>query len=391
MSERLRYFASELLERSGSVVELIDPDGMEVLIPPDVRTTLLLPEMARLGFSSELPEGAQRVGLESDWLERFQGLLGNHGRWVRRRWASKLSPPSNPEKILEHGFFLNNAVFRLEKVHPAWTRYLIMVFRFTALSEEKREGVLRIGINMANGATMDNFLDNLWPELFMEEPEILGPNEGDLPVIEGLPEMWESQKITTVMHRSLPPRVEQNLGRFIQGLKRRQERDSERLHGYFSDMQQEILARMAKDAKGAKEKTPDDSDKYKLRLDSIEREYNSKIVDLRQKYALNVETTFIQGMVLEMPIFRLNLLLRRKKGERRIHLDWNPMVRKLETPPCEYSFTWTQIRTVCDDALHLVSPDAHSGCPQCGKPFCRACYGEKCPKCGQKNPTMVSA
>ena len=187
--------------------------------------------------------------------------------------------------------------------------------------------------------------------------------------------------MATVLHRSLPPRVAQHLGRFIQVLKRRQERDSERLHGYFSDMRKEILARMAKDAKGAKEINPEDAEKYKLRLDSIEREYNSKIVDLRQKYALNVETTFIQGMVLEMPVFRLNLLLRRKKGERRIHLDWNPLVRKLETPPCEYSFTGTPLRTVCDDALHLVSPDAHSGCPHCGKPFCRACHEDHCPKC----------
>jgi glycosyltransferase involved in cell wall biosynthesis len=39
-------------------------------------------------------------------------------------------------------------------------------------------------------------------------------------------------------------------------------------------------------------------------------------------------------------------------------------------------------RVVCDEALHLVSPAGLAVCDGCGKPFCRACYPERCPKCG---------
>ena len=51
--------------------------------------------------------------------------------------------------------------------------------------------------------------------------------------------------------------------------------------------------------------------------------------------------------------------------------------------PCEYSYTWEQPREVCDERLHLVSPEANGPCPHCSKPYCRACHPNKCPKCGK--------
>ena len=50
-------------------------------------------------------------------------------------------------------------------VRPAWTRYLLLTFRCTALSDEKRDSVLRLGINLANGSTLDGMLDRLWQQL----------------------------------------------------------------------------------------------------------------------------------------------------------------------------------------------------------------------------------
>jgi hypothetical protein len=86
-----------------------------------------------------------------------------------------------------------------------------------------------------------------------------------------------------------------------------------------------------------------------------------------------------EGLVLtNRPLFRQ----RRRKGERLFALDWNPLVRRLEQAPCEYSYTWERAREVCDEALHLVSPAGHGPCAQCGRAFCRACHPVKCPKCG---------
>ena len=82
MSE-LQQFVAELLEERGAAVEPVEPEGLDVLAPPDVRETLGLPEIARLGFAAELPPGARRVGLEPDWLDRLGRLLGERGRSSR--------------------------------------------------------------------------------------------------------------------------------------------------------------------------------------------------------------------------------------------------------------------------------------------------------------------
>ena len=383
MSERLRDFAAGFLEQCGAIIERIEPDGLEVLSPAAVREALSLPELARLGFSPELPPGAERVGLESNWLERFQGLLGGRGQWTRLILNPGYTPPSNPERILEHALSLQNATYRLLSAAPARTRYLILVFRYSALSEEKREGIVRIGFNLANGATLDGWMEMLWPMLSARETAPPLQEASGVPAPGDLPEIWAAERLHAILQRALAARVAERLERFVQGLRRRQERDLERLHGYFSDMRQEIRQRAAKGARGAEAEPREEQARQQARLASIEREYRSKVVDLRQKYALNVETTFVQGLVLEMPVHRLAVLIKRRKGERPFHLDWNPAVRRLEAPPCEYSFTWTSERMVCDEALHLVSPEAHAGCPACGKPLCRACHAEKCPKCGK--------
>ena len=76
------------------------------------------------------------------------------------------------------------------------------------------------------------------------------------------------------------------------------------------------------------------------------------------------------------------MLIKRRKARRRLQLDWNPLLRKLETPPCEHTFTTDAARMVCDERLHVVSPAAHGPCPNCQKAYCRACHPLKCPKCG---------
>jgi hypothetical protein len=64
-SNSFRDFASRLMEYEGVLVERIEPEGLEVRAPAPVAKSLQIPELARLGFAAELPEHAERVGLES--------------------------------------------------------------------------------------------------------------------------------------------------------------------------------------------------------------------------------------------------------------------------------------------------------------------------------------
>jgi hypothetical protein len=92
---------------------------------------------------------------------------------------------------------------------------------------------------------------------------------------------------------------------------------------------------------------------------------------------------WVQALDLYVPVQRFDVLIRRRKGERVVHLDWHPLVKAAEPPLCEAGLGLDRVRLVCDDKLHLTEPAGQAPCPSCAKPFCRACSPAACPRCGQ--------
>jgi hypothetical protein len=166
MSE-LRDFVADLLECKGAAVEALDPDGLEVLAPAPLQKAMGWPELARLGFGTERTHGAIPIGLEGDWLERFGALLGDNGRWNERevRPAVAVPAPSDPERVLDRALDLPNAVWRFQGMTATWTRCLMLAFRYTAVSDEKREGLIWLGFNLGTGAVVSDILARLRPTL----------------------------------------------------------------------------------------------------------------------------------------------------------------------------------------------------------------------------------
>ena len=118
------------------------------------------------------------------------------------------------------------------------------------------------------------------------------------------------------------------------------------------------------------------------RAEAIRREYRAKLDDLERQYATRVTVEWVQTLELVVPVHRSTVQIRRRKAERMISLDWNPLARRLEPPVCEATFGMEPARLVCDDKLHLVVTAGLAPCVNCGRPFCRASHGGQCPKCG---------
>ena len=152
---RMQGFVAALLRHEGALVEPIDPEGLEVLAPPPVQHALGIGELTRLGFGTTRPPAAQRVGLEGDWLDRFARLLGSQGRFGRRVVSAPARAPGDLEQVLRQDLVLDNATFRLIDVAPRWTRYLVLDFRASAVSDDKRDWMVRLGVNLATGALPD--------------------------------------------------------------------------------------------------------------------------------------------------------------------------------------------------------------------------------------------
>ncbi|HMA72107.1 MAG TPA: hypothetical protein VKP67_11545 [Xanthobacteraceae bacterium] len=373
----LRDFVAEVLERRGGAVEAIEPDGLEVLAPKPMQDMFGWPELARLGFGSQRPESSIPIGLEGDWLDRFGALLGEDGRWSERQLIGGPAACGDPERILEHALDLPNAVWRLRCVMATFTRCLLLAFRYTALSDEKREGLVWLCFNLGTGAVIDDIAARL-RRLLAQDTDWQAP---DPEVRAAAGASWDEAALASRVRPLLDSRVKSELESFLRAMRRRLERDRNRVHGYHDDLRRISLKRIAGLAGADSEKAEADRRRESMRVAAIEREYRAKLDDLRHNYALRITVDWVQALELYMPVQRFDVLIKRRKGERLIRMDWHPLVRAIEPPLCEAGPGLGRTRFVCDDKLHLVAPDGQAPCPACGKSLCRACYAAACPRC----------
>jgi hypothetical protein len=380
MSE-LRNFVADLLERQGAVVEALGSDRLEVLAPAPLQRQLGWPELTHLGFGTQQAPGTLTIALEGDWLDRFGALLANEGRWSERevRLPAPVPPPSDPEKLLDRVLDLPNAIWRLQRMSGTWTRCLMLAFRLTALSDEKREKLIWLGFNLGTGALISDILAQLRPALAQAADwhmpdtatkHVVGPG-------------WSAATLAARLRPLLEREARDSMEPFLRAMRRRLERDRDRVHAYHNDLRDASLKRLAALNRADGDRAEADRRRETLRVEAIEREYRAKLDDLRRNYALRVTVEWIQALEIYVPVQRFEVLIRRRKGERMIRLDWHPLVRTLERPLCEAGLGLDRLRLVCDDKLHLIDPAGHAPCSSCGKPFCRACFPQACPRCRQ--------
>ncbi len=386
MSE-LPRFVADLLERNGAVVEVLDSQQLEVLLPPSVQQSLGWPELARLGFGTQRSHGVIPVGLEDDWMDRLATLLHDKGRWSEREVLLDDVPvPSDPQRVLDRALHLPNAICRLRGIAETRTRCLILTFRYTAVSDEKREGLISLGFNTCTGAIINDLLPQLRPML-AQMPSRGVPSQA---TILAAGPRWHRVAIESRVRPLVDRHVREEIEPFLRSMRRRLARDCHRLHAYHDGLHGASSRRLAALSHAEGERTEADRRREMMRIEAIEREYRAKLDDLRRNYALHVAVEWVQALEVYVPVQRFEVLIRRRKGERVIQLDWHALIKGAEASPCDAGLGRDRIRLVCDEKLHLTEPAAQAPCTSCGKSFCRACCPAACPRCGAASALRTS-
>jgi hypothetical protein len=341
------------------------------------------PELALLGFGAQRPAGALAVGLEGDWLDRFGALLGPRGRLAERQLVlpAPAAAPGDAERRLEAALDLGNAIWRLRDAAPAWTRCLLLAFRYTATSDERREGLIRLGFNAGTGAVLAGDLVERLRRALTDAPEWAAVDPAVRAEAGGA---VDAASLTERVRGAIDHLVRSDLEPFMRAMRRRLDRDSARVHAYHDDLRRAALAKLAALGTASGEKAEAGRKREEMRVAAIEREYASKLDDLRHNYALRVTVDWVQALTVFAPVYRYEVLIKRRKGERVAMIDWHPAARMMEPPLCEWGAGLARTRLVCDDRLHLTDPEGQAPCPTCGKAWCRACHGAVCPRCRRK-------
>jgi len=262
----------------------------------------------------------------------------------------------------------------------------LLAFRYTATSDERREGLIWLGFNTGTGAVLEEEMVARLRHLLASDMEWRAPDPAARP--QGGP-LCDAPMLAERTRARLDHLVRRDLEPFLRAMRRRLDRDCGRVHEYHADLRRSALSAQATLQSARGEKAEAERTREGMRVAAIEREYAAKLDDLRYNYALRVKVDWVQGLTPSAPVHRYEVLIRRRKGLGIVTIDWVHAVWMMEPPVCDWGLGLERARLVCDDRLHLTDLAGQAPCPSCGKTWCRACRGPACPRCKRTTPSTT--
>jgi hypothetical protein len=365
---------ADILASRGAMVEKAGEEGLEVIASPELVNLLGVPEYHRLSFACE-NEGpnALYASYDSDYFRSLERLFADAGR---RATVVLETPALRPERIAEalaDHLPLVNAAFRLEGMEQRSLSYFLVYFRFTALSDDRQDGMFSVLVNPLNGSTA--FLKDGLEELSGRTRPVTAGEEISAA---------EMRKILDWAHKAGAGMVREMLTDFIRSAERRLNRDVKRVYGYYETLKEEIDRRARrKTVRGegtsasAEDIAAEEREVLRRKREAVEVEREWKIRDLVAKYALGIklDPLCIIRIQATAPVFMIHI--KRRLASRPFWVTYNPLLKRFDSLPCESCFHPSGAYTICDDKLHIVCGGCMASASRSGRPHCPVCHGKQ--------------
>lgn len=299
-------------------------DGMWEEIEPQVYDVLLGAEMTRVAFDPEaLPEHreAQLATFGSPLFDRV--LNDAAGRWnsaTYYRVGMNLNPHNIAGRVERSISFPAGATIAMEAARPMYFPQAVYWFKATFASDQKEDVLLPVGIDLYQLREVRQLDGLIALERLSEEP--------DMPMAEAPHEGLMAGYRTARGHaiRSLSS---------VGNARKREwsgsvEKQINRMRGYYQKMRDEAAAPATRAADPAAAATRTQS-----RRESIAREEQIRIAELRRKSQLRVELKLTNLLVVHQPKLMLSVsILSRGKTIQRLPVVWDPLTDSVEAPAC---------------------------------------------------------
>ncbi len=359
MIKDILKFTSTLIEESGGAVDWNRAENsFEALLPDHARKQLGLPDsLVTISGTIDAGEspGSVPIGFGTELLDRAILMARDMGCTASVRmpaYSSRKQTEPNPSA----SFGFPNSTYQLKGSHDSWMDYWLWSFEVAADADERSEKVHHICISSLGAGCLE------LPELIFQKAVDWQPIE----VKEsGIRNQTLEHLFIAACDRLLRHSDEQ-LSEFKETITRHHMRDIRRIKTYFQDLKSEMETEI--------EKKQLQGTELKIRrekIQQIEEEKTRKLAALKDKYRLRLSIHPMALLLVRIPVKRCELLVKRRKGKRRISLVYNLLSKKFDPMTCEACGRDTYTLGFCDEALHVLceSCQAHilnkKGCPAC--------------------------
>lgn len=342
MSERtvdqeLLTFASELLQERGALVESL-PEGLAALLPESVAQRVGLPEEARLG-GDDAP-----LLYGSPVLDRLIGMATEDIPVVYGSISVPYLKKEGFDKLIGKDIRFADGLARVGARAEARTTYMVLVCHYLAMSDERKEGLVQIGVHEGTGAVVED-LNTLWPAF---NPSFFP--SGKVPP--HFPVHLE-QAFSGAM-RQARKETEKELSEFLLSMHRRLRRDIDNTREYYEALSSEMAAGLSHP-----NLTQTQKEERTAKIRELPGEMARKTEDLEQKYQVRVKVTARAALRFLTDVAQITLEFKYRKLGRSLRVSWNPITRSLDPLVCDQCQATTRLVYPAskDPQIQLLCPD----------------------------------
>jgi len=313
-------FARRFLQLHDAAVES-DVSAIEALVPEQLRTLLEVPEHIRM--SEDGGDAADRdyhytVTYGAPILERMIGHTLETIPIAGCRLEFDYIKNGGFDRLLQDQLTFYGATAAIETVAAVTAEYVQVSCRYTALSDEQKEGLLTMVFNTGTSGwvpAMAEAFDTGGCRTVFTRP---GPDikHKIIPLAEKL-------------DQSARGLLEDRLAAFHASMNRRFQRDIANLEEYYRSLEAEMQKSLEKP--GLSESARSDR---QAKIEAIPAELASKKEDLLKKYSINVRLQLAAAMYIRTPAKKIACRLSIGKQRRQFFLTYNPVTRAIDPPPC---------------------------------------------------------
>ena len=320
-SPDLKIFAREAFEALGSVIQDLDADTFEILIPDEWVSHFKGQDILQLRFSGESLRPAYDIfGLGTPVCERLIALLTEKGCLAKAYLNPIVKAGNLEEKFLKRIYWVHAKPY-LKNQSVEETANAIFCFKVTFLTDDKTERLCRLAVNLTTMRPHDGLIEE-WKNLFVEEQ----PSYQGIPCFR-LPSLKEAyQKASGILRQSISSEIEK--------MKTLQEkflrRDLASMEEYYSGLRMELEEKEKRcHAEEAVLKRMQD------RKTALDLDRQKKMSDIQDKYRLDVKAEAVNLLILYQPWVRMVWGVRTHEGELERIFYWDPVRKDFFNTFCE--------------------------------------------------------
>jgi len=325
----LLAFCTELIEQHGGLIEPLSQRLLALLPPPLAHA---------LELSEELELGSEQAPLlyGSPLLDRLVGFATREVPVVYGQIQAPYLKKAGFEQLLGTDVRFVDGQVRIAGRAEARTTYLVLVCHYLALSDERKEGLVQVGIQEGSGALAPDLV-GVWREA---HPEFFPPGKvpSHFPV--------HLEHAVTVGMQQAEVLVRDELGDFLGSMQRRLQRDVTNTREYYAALHAEMEASLANP-----HLTESQRQERLAKMADLPREMHRKTADLNEKYQVRVTVQGCAALRFLVDVVQLLVELKARKAQRSLRLIWNPLTRHLDPLVCES----------CRSTMRSVYPTVDAG------------------------------